>query len=121
MNIFTKLAAERKNEHAEFVAKYGSNYDKQASCTFSLNVAEQGAVNEWAASLRAEIMLIQKKTLTGIDFGDIISNEPYYGAAGGGLTYAFIPTSLGTICIVTEAITKKSLNVAEATNWFFYG
>ena len=122
MSFLNHFDAKHEATRKEFIAKYGPDYDlPTARSTFSLNRAEQGAVDEWIASLRAEIMPIQKRTMADTPFQDIISDEPYYGATGGGITYAFLPTSLGTICVVTESITKKSLNVAEATNWFFYG
>jgi hypothetical protein len=122
MSFLGNWKAAHEAKHAELTAKYGSNYDKPSpKGVFGLNVAEQAAVDEWTASLRAEIMAIQNKGSKRSPFKDIMGSEPYYGATGGGLTYAFTPTSLGTICVVTEAITKKSLNVAEATDWFFYG
>ena len=121
MSFLSKWKDAHDAQRAEFVAKYGPDYDNSTGFAFTLNRTEQAAVNEWTASLRAEIMAIQKKGSAGTCFEDIMTDEPYYGATGGGLTYAFTPTSLGTICVVTEAITKKTLNVAEATNWFFYG
>ncbi len=121
MSFLGNWKAKHDAKHAELTAKYGPDYDKPSGYGFGLNRAEQAVVDEWAASLRAEIIAIQKRGSAKTDFGDILANEPYYGAVGGGLTYAFTPTSLGTICVVTEAITKKSLNVADATDWFFYG
>lgn len=122
MSFLARWKEQHDATHAKLLAKYGENYDKPSpQGMFGLNVAEQAAVDEWAASLRAEIMAIQNTGSGRIDFRDIMADEPYYGATGGGLTYAFTPTSLGTICVVTEAITKKSLNVADATDWFFYG
>lgn len=121
MSFLARWKEQHDATHAKLLAKYGPDYDEPAGFGFGLNRAEQGAVDEWTASLRAEIMSIQKRGSAGTGFEDIMADEPYYGATGGGLTYAFTPTSLGTICVVTEAITKKSLNVADATDWFFYG
>lgn len=112
--------AEQKRQHQKFVAEYGKDYN-HAKITFSLNSVEQATVDKWIASLRAEIMAIQGKTMKGQGLDDIISSDPYYGATGGGITYSFIPTSLGDICIVKETITGKELNVSDATGWAFYG
>lgn len=121
MNFLDNWMKRHDESHAKFLAKYGPDYEKPVGHGFCLNRAEQGAVDEWAASLRAEIIAIQKSGSKGTDLEGILTDEPYYGATGGGLSYSFTPTSLGTICVVTEAITKKTLNVADATDWFFYG
>jgi hypothetical protein len=116
-NIAAKMAA----QHADLVAKYGENFDAPAE-QFGLNVAEACVINEWIESLRPEILAIQKagSASSGID-DTITGGEPYYGATGGGFSYTFIPTSLGTIITVKEAITKKELNVSDALGWYFYG
>jgi hypothetical protein len=103
-------------------AKYGEDFEKPLPSVFGLNVAEAGAINEWVESLRPEILAIQKagSAKSGID-DTITGGEPYYGATGGGLSYTFIPTSLGTIITVKEAITGKELNVSDALGWYFYG
>jgi hypothetical protein len=110
-NIAAKMAA----QHADLVAKYGENFDAPAE-QFGLNVAEACVINEWIESLRPEIMALQGKT-----YSEISPDEPYYGATGGGLSYRFTPTSLGTIIVVKEAITGKELNVTDALGWYFYG
>lgn len=116
------FAARYQRKHEELVAKYGSDYDKRATA-FSLNKAEKGVVDEWLASLRPEIMQIQKSGSADPIIKGIVSDsdEPYYGATGGGVSYTFIPTSLGTIIVVKETITGKELNVSDALDWFFYG
>lgn len=119
MNI-SDLFAKHDLQHKKYLAEFGEDYSKTA-VRFHLNIVEQAAVNAWTASLRAEIMQIQEKTMRGRGVDDMIASDPYYGATGGGLRYSFIPTSLGDICVVKETITGKELNVAEATNWFFYG
>lgn len=112
--------ADQQRQHNKFVLEFGRDYAHPVS-QFSLNAAEQAAVDKWTASLRAEIMAIQGKTMKDQGVDDMIASDPYYGAVGGGLTYSFIPTSIGTICVVKETITGKELNVSEATNWAFYG
>jgi hypothetical protein len=110
-NIAAKMAA----QHADLVAKYGENFDAPAE-QFGLNVAEACVINEWIESLRPEILAKQGNT-----YSEISPDEPYYGATGGGFSYTFLPTSLGTIITVKEAITGKELNVTDALGWFFYG
>ena len=116
-------AAQMKAQHDALVAKYGPDFDKPLDiATFGLNVAEAATITEWVESLRPEIMAIQNagSKRTGID-DSITGGEPYYGATGGGLSYTFIPTSLGTIITVKETITGKELNVSDALGWYFYG
>lgn len=101
--------------------KYGANFDKPSPLKFGMSIAEYQIIRDWEESLKPEILAIQKRNKNLSDISDIIGNEPYYGAAGGGLTYSFIPTGLGTIITVTEAITGKTLNVSDAADWYFYG
>lgn len=42
---------------------------------------------------------------------------PYYGAIGGGLTYSFTPTSLGTVVVVKEMITGEEINLTDFDSW----
>ncbi len=44
-------------------------------------------------------------------------HDPYYGAIGGGISYTFTPTSLGTIVKVKEAITGEELDLTEYNDW----
>lgn len=96
------------------VAEHGEDYDKTVS-TFTINKAEQGVINAWHESLKPEIMALQK------GHSPFDDDDPYYGAVGGGLTYSFIPTGVGTIITVKELITGKELNVSDALEWYFYG
>ena len=115
LNSPQNFAAQIQRDHDELKAKYGEDFSK--SCrSFSLNVAEAKCIDEWVESLRSEIMAKQGKK-----YDEISPGEPYYGATGGGLTYSFTPTSLGTILVVKESITGKELNVTDALRWFFYG
>ena len=115
------FAAQMKAQHEALVAKYGQNFEKP-STKFGLNIAEAKCIDDWVESLRPEILAIQNagSKRTGID-DSITGGEPYYGATGGGLSYTFIPTSLGTIITVKETITGKELNVSDALGWYFYG
>lgn len=98
--------------------KFGKNYDKPAKGNrYGLTIAEVGVIDDWVKSLEPEILAIQKQSGLG-SYGD---GQPYYGAVGGGLTYSFTPTSLGTIVVVKESTTGKELNVSDACGWVFYG
>jgi hypothetical protein len=114
------FAAAFQQKRDELVQKYGPDFEKP-SVSFGLNVAEAAVVAAWVGTLRAEIMGTQKSRFKDHGIDDIIDSEPYYGATGGGLTYSFIPTSLGTIITVKETITGKELNVSDALGWYFYG
>lgn len=113
--------AQYKAAKAKLVEKYGEDFDKPSE-TFGLTVAEAKCIDDWYESLKPEILAIQKQNNQVGSLGDTINHsEPYYGAVGGGLSYTFIPTSLGNIVTVTESITGKKLNVSDATDWYFYG
>lgn len=116
-NWMAKMNAARD----KMIELYGEDFEKPAG-SFGLNRAEQGAIDAWYKSLLPEILAIQKPGLekSGLH-GIVMPDEPYYGATGGGLSYTFIPTSLGTIITVKEAITGKELNVSDACDWYFYG
>ena len=116
MTFLVNFAAQMQRERDRLAAKYGPDFEKQLPSAFGLNVAETKCIDEWIESLRPEIMAKQGNT-----YSEISPNEPYYGATGGGVTYSFTPTSLGTILVVKEAITGKELNVSDALGWFFYG
>lgn len=91
---------------------------------FTINDEEQKVINDWLESLKPEIMAIQRKSYEAqgeLEYYNthlsLDGKYPYYGACGGGITYKFIPTSLGTILVVEETITKKELNVTDALGW----
>lgn len=49
---------------------------------------------------------------------DSISDEIGHGGASGGhFTYSFTPTSLGTVVVITENTTKKSINITDYGSW----
>ena len=112
-NLLTNIRLQREAQHAELIAKHGEDYQLSAE-TFRLNIAEQAVVNAWYQSLVPEIMATQKIP------DPLGQGEPYYGAMGGGLSYSFTPTSLGTIIVVKESLTGKELNVTDALDWFFF-
>lgn len=98
--------------------KYGPDFDKPSRTQFGLTVAEHAIVEEWLQTLVPEI--VEKQRQNGIS-RSITGDQPYYGAVGGGVTYSFVPTSLGTIIIAKESTTGKELNVSDAAGWYFYG
>lgn len=107
----------QKKLREELIDKYGIDYDKERY-GFQVNKAEYEVINEWLKSLKPEIVALQKAQGNSDPLG---TGEPYYGSAGGGITYSFIPTGLGDILIVKEATTGKELNVTNALEWIFYG
>lgn len=104
-----------QKEREDLIARYGDNFEQPAGISFGLNVAEAQCVTDWLESLKPEIMAAQRA------HDPLSQDEPYYGATGGGVTYSFIPTGLGTVLVVKEAITGKELNVSDALHWHFYG
>ena len=114
---FNAFLKKHQAKASEFRTKYGPDFDQQV-VAFGINTAEQVVINEWLESLKPEIMATQKKTKSSDPLGQ---DEPYYGAIGGGVTYSFAPTGLGSILTVTETTTGKTLNVTAALDWYFFG
>ena len=101
---------------------YGKNFQSRSPLSFPLNNAELLCIARWQKALAPEIVAIQRPELDKLGISEIVDGAaPYYGAAGGGLTYSFTPTGLGNIITVTETVTGKTLNVSDALEWFFYG
>lgn len=51
---------------------------------------------------------------------EVIGGDPdqvYYGAIGGGLSFKFSDTGLGTIVIAQEAISGKEINLTDFSDW----
>lgn len=113
-SFLSNYLAKHEAQRAELISKYGENFEKPAD-SFGLNVAERKCISDWANSLVPEILA--KQNGSGLD---VDGDTPYYGAVGGGLTYSFVPTSLGTIIMVKELTTGKELNVTDALGWYFY-
>ena len=40
-----------------------------------------------------------------------------YGACGGGYTYCFTPTGMGTVIVVKNAVTKEQIDLTEYDYW----
>jgi hypothetical protein len=114
--------AKFQEKEKELEAKFGPDFAEEGR-RFIINKAEAETINKWYASLVPEIVAIQKKQREASGISDTIvpDDEPYYGAIGGGLSYAFTPTGLGNILVVTESTTKKTLNVNDALDWHFFG
>lgn len=104
-----------KDETKEMVQKYGEDFNEPSS-KFYVTKAETIIISEWLQSLVPEILAIQDSSS---DDTIKYSKIPSYGAIGGGVTYSFIPTGIGTILIVKESITQRELNVSDSLG--FYG
>jgi hypothetical protein len=79
---------------------------------FEVTLEEHQVIATWWES-------IQKKAISeNKDRADpCFPDSVYYGAMGGGLSYSFTPTSLGTILVVKEAVSGEELNVTDALGW----
>lgn len=92
--------------------------------TFSLTQEESNKIHQW---LKTEIYpAILKEQLENPEVARwIITDEdgnqhPYMGAIGGGLTYEFTPTSLGTVTKVHHPTVNgevKTLDVTDYDSW----
>lgn len=87
--------------------------------SFSLDSDQQAKLNAFLKEQYAKLVEAQKGTdaeqhhVTGED-GTVY---PYLGAVGGGCTYEFSPTSLGTVCKVTFAAGTKFAATIDLTDY----
>ncbi len=79
---------------------------------FALTEEQMNKLNAWLEEIKPEILEKQKKFSKSAP-----KDRPYYGAAGGGLTYSFTPTGLGVVVEVTEYHTKKTINLTDYDSW----
>lgn len=86
---------------------------------FELTPAQVEKVSKWYAQVSQKVIDKQRETMLPEDFDEqtAFGEMPYYGAIGGGLTYMFSNTSLGTVVIVEEAITGEKLDVTDYEDW----
>jgi len=69
------------------------------SIKFELNEKETERFNKW------------KKTLPKLD-------EGYFGAAGGGYWFKFIPTGIGTVVVAGRSdVPDMDINLTDFDNW----
>ncbi len=79
---------------------------------FYISGDEQQKISDWLISIDKQIKAaeIDRRKNLKLKTNNI---EPYYGAIGGGLTYMFTPTGLGTIKTVVEAHTGEKLDLTD--------
>ncbi len=119
-DAFKSFNQKQQQREVELRGKHGTEYARTMQM-FTVNVAEQAVIDEWVQSLQPEILAIQRRSRGLDDVSNLLGeDEVYYGAVGGGLTYSFLPTSLGNILTVRETVTGRELNVCEALDWVFY-
>lgn len=81
---------------------------------YVLSDADMQRVSDWWETIKPQVIAIQK--LKGIA-DPLDQPEPYYGAIGGGLTYEFTPTGVGTIVKVKESSTGLELDLTDYESW----
>lgn len=112
-DILRAAMEKRQAKHIAMEEQFGRGF-ADPTRHFSVNRAEQTVIDAWLENLKPQILIAQGK-------GDNLQpNEPYYGTIGGGISYNFTPTGIGTILIVRESITGQELNVTAALDWFFF-
>lgn len=72
---------------------------------FELTKEQQTRLKTWAAE--QDKLVAQRQ---GKDFA-------YYGACGGGYTYCFTPTGLGTVVHVKNSITGDEIDLTDFDCW----
>jgi len=83
--------------------------------TFTITDREQQQIDKWLETLKPQIIEKQKQTFSSTGYATLTNNgtEPYYGPINGGITFMFIPTGIGTIKIVKEALTNEELDLTN--------
>jgi len=74
------------------------------NCTFELDEQQKVKLSKW---IEEQDSLVQKD-----DFG-----QPCYGTIGGGYSFIYTPTSLGTVYEVRNNVTKEILNLTNYGDW----
>lgn len=91
--------------------------------TFQLLDSEYQKIVEWELEQNQIAIAQQKERILPDDLAYETAKDcwdlgfPYAGAIGGGLTYKFFPTSLGTIVTVEHGFTKDTLDATDYSVW----
>lgn len=91
---------------------------------FTLNEKELDKLEAWKKKVIAEGVELQKKERDKIDPAFLDCYEccwemgyPYTGAVGGQFEFTFTPTSIGTVCMVFDHVTKQKLDLTDYGSW----
>lgn len=83
---------------------------------FELTERQANKLKVWECKIREKAFQLQYDR-DELDEYSVKFHEPYYGAIGGGLTYSFTPTALGTVVKVKEAITGEEIDLTDYDEW----
>jgi len=78
---------------------------------FEISEEDWERITTWQQEIDAKVMEQQKRTRMERPGG------AYYGVSGGGYTYSFTPTSLGTVVKVTNGLTGDVLDITDYDDW----
>jgi hypothetical protein len=84
---------------------------------FEISHKQALKIQKWEKAIALQVVEQQKSTLKNWEDLTMNGKYPYYGAIGGGLTYSFTPTALGTIVKVTHNYTNETLDVTDYAEW----
>lgn len=86
---------------------------------FEITDEEHKIIKEWFQKIKPKILKAQKKLFKGHSYSlDMIADgEPYYGTSGGGLTYIFNATAIGSFISVRESSTGLELDVSKENGY----
>jgi hypothetical protein len=77
---------------------------------FEITKDQWAKIAEWKKEQDEKVRKSQEGTF-------IEHEDAYYGCLGGGYSYRFTPTSLGTGVVVINNLTKEELNVTDYDSW----
>lgn len=76
--------------------------------TFTITEKQWDRIREWKKEVKEKVMK---------DFppDDLQPDRPYFGAIGGGVTYSFTPTGMGTIFVVKYG--NETIDLTDYNEW----
>lgn len=86
---------------------------------FEIDAQQMAQINAWREQMDKKAIEQQRAKMSAEDFSDLTldGQYPYTGAIGGGLTYSFSDTSIGTVVKVHHALTDETLDVTDYASW----
>lgn len=82
---------------------------------FELNQNQVKLFDTWSKEQNEVALEIQKENLSEEDFS-LLTNDgefAYYGAIGGGYTFSFTTSGIGTFCSVLNNVTYQKLDLND--------
>jgi len=83
---------------------------------FSLDAEQSERYQEWEKEQDAKVRARQLES-TDSSTAKMAECGAYYGTIGGGYTFTFTPTGLGTVVKVKNCVTGEELDLTDYDSW----